>query len=102
MILSFLMCILDLGSADEWRWFPVAFLHEQLDMNGLPNATHMNGLFYTPLSFTQTKVYFEPSFICCQVHYSRTCVLILAMTPGLDCETYCVTVTHVSRDSTKC
>src|SRR6476469_1156606 len=37
----------------------------------------------------------EPSFICCQVHYSHICVLILAMTPGLDCETYCVTVSHV-------
>src|SRR6476661_8899628 len=37
----------------------------------------------------------EPSFICCQVHYSHTYVLILAMTPGLDCETYCVTVSHV-------
>src|SRR6478609_11453848 len=37
----------------------------------------------------------EPSFICCQVHYSRMYVLILAMTPGLDCETSCVTVGHV-------
>src|SRR6476469_34352 len=37
----------------------------------------------------------EPSFICCEVHYSRTYVLILAMTPGLDCKTYCVTVSHV-------
>src|SRR6476469_6901416 len=36
-----------------------------------------------------------PSFICDQVHYSRTYVLILAMTPVLDCETYCVTVSHV-------
>src|SRR6478609_4911599 len=38
---------------------------------------------------------FEPSFICCKVHYSHTYVLILAMTPGLDCETYCVIVSHV-------
>ena len=37
----------------------------------------------------------EPLFICCQVHYSYTYVLILAITPGLDCETYCVTVSHV-------
>src|SRR6476619_4046044 len=37
----------------------------------------------------------EPSFVCCQVHYSYTYVLILATTPGLDCETYCVTVSHV-------
>src|SRR6476469_1937260 len=65
-------------------------------MNGLSNAAHMNGPFYTPLSFSQTIWYIvEPSFICCQVHYSRTYVLILAITPGLDCETYCPTVSHV-------
>src|SRR6476469_9875873 len=38
----------------------------------------------------------DASFICCQVHYSHMYVLILAMTPGLDCETYCVTVSHVT------
>src|SRR6478736_2608064 len=39
---------------------------------------------------------FEPSVLyAVQVHCRRTCVLILVMTTGLDCETYCVTVSHV-------
>ena len=37
----------------------VAFLLGQLDMNGLPNAVLRNGLFYTPLSFSQTMVYYR-------------------------------------------
>ena len=54
----FWRAIVDLGSADERRWFPVAFLHGQFDINGLPNAALINGLFYTPLSFSQTMVYY--------------------------------------------
>src|SRR6476661_6092103 len=53
------------------------------------------GYFIHRYLFHRLRYIIEPSFICCQVHYSRTYVLLLAMTPGLDCETYCVTVSHV-------
>src|SRR6476469_7477155 len=53
------------------------------------------GYFIYRYLFHRLWYIIEPSFICCQVHYSHTHVLILAMTSGLDCETYCVTVSHV-------
>src|SRR6478609_1751749 len=53
------------------------------------------GYFIHRYLFHRLWYIIEPSFICCQVHYSRTHVFILAMTPGLDCETYCVTVSHM-------
>src|SRR6476619_2169675 len=53
------------------------------------------GYFIHTYLFHRLWYIIEPSFICCQVHYSYTYVLILAMTPGLDCETYCVTISHV-------
>src|SRR6476469_9269152 len=53
------------------------------------------GYFIHRYLFHRLCYIIEPSFICCQVHYSHTYVLILTMTHGLDCETYCVTVSHV-------
>src|SRR6476469_4088416 len=53
------------------------------------------GYFIHRYLFHRLWYIIEPSFVCCQVHYSHTYVLILAMTPGLDCETYCVIVSHV-------
>src|SRR6476469_6100872 len=53
------------------------------------------GYFIHRYLFNRLWYIIEPSFICCQMHYSHTYVLILAMTPGLDCETYCVIVSHV-------
>src|SRR6478609_9961711 len=53
------------------------------------------GYFIHRYVFHRPWYIIEPSFMCCQVHYSRTYVLILVMTSGLDCETYCVTVSHV-------
>src|SRR6476661_7521380 len=53
------------------------------------------GYFLHRYLFHRLWYIFEPSSICWQVHYSHTYVLILVMTPGLDCETYCVTVCHV-------
>src|SRR6478609_6123926 len=53
------------------------------------------GYFIYRYLFHRPWYIIEPSFICCQVHYLHTYALILAMIPGLDCETYCVTVSHV-------
>src|SRR6476661_29825 len=53
------------------------------------------GYFIHRYLFHRLWYIIEPLFICCQVHYSHTYVHILAMTPGLDCETYCVTVSHM-------
>src|SRR6476469_9546578 len=53
------------------------------------------GYFIHRYLFHRPWYIIEPSFICCQVHYSRTYVLILVMIPGLDCETNCVTDSHV-------
>src|SRR6478609_3867731 len=50
------------------------------------------GYFIHRYLFHRPWYIIEPSFICCQVHYSRTYVLILAMTPGLDNETYCILI----------
>src|SRR6478609_414667 len=76
--------------------FTLPFSTGNLDMNGLSNAAHTIGLFYTPLSFHRLWYIFEPSFICCLgALHAHTYVLILVMTPALDCETYCVTVSDV-------
>src|SRR6476469_5439065 len=73
-------------------WFPLPSSTCNLTYNACLMPHILMGYFIHRHLFHRPWYIIEPSFICCQMHYSHTYVLILAMTPGLDYETYCATV----------